>query len=332
MTLSLSLALALAAAPAAPKTPAATPSDRTVVDRVAAVVNGDVVTLQELARRAGPAYQQALLQPPGATRERSAREALRKAFDQIVADKLFEKQAKELDITVSDAMVDAQLEDIKRRNGFSDAELDQALQGEGLTRQAFRAQLRTQLQNFELLRMRIGNKVRTSDEDLRSYYQAHRAEFEGEDEVKVRHLFLPLAAGASDADAQRVLAQARQLAGRVAAGESFAKLARELSKGPNAQEGGDLGWLAPGRIDPSLERAVFALQPGQVSAPVRAGPGVHLFFVEERRKGGGKTFEEAKDEIRNRLLDEQGEAYRQQYIAELRRDAVIDLKIPELKQ
>jgi peptidyl-prolyl cis-trans isomerase SurA len=323
LSLPLALALTAAAAPA---------ENRTVVDRVAAIVNGDVVTLQEVARRAGPSYVQAQAQPAGAARDRATREALRKALDGIVADKLFEKQAKELDITVSDAMVDAQIDDIKKRNAFTDAELDQALQAEGLTRAAFRAQLKGQLQNFELLRQRIGNKVHTGDDDLRNYYQAHRGEFEGDDEVKARHIFLPVTPGASDAEVQRVQAEARRVLARLSAGEDFAKLARELSKGPNAQEGGDLGWIARGRIDPMLERAIFALKAGQVSEPVRAGPGIHLFLAEDRRKGGGKSFEEAKEEIRNRLLDEQGEAYRQQYIAELRRDAVIDVKLPELKQ
>jgi peptidyl-prolyl cis-trans isomerase SurA len=53
--------------------------------------------------------------------------------------------------------------------------------------------------------------------------------------------------------------------------------------------------------------------------------------VDDRRLGGGKTFDEAKADIRNRLQGEQVESYRQQYLAELRRDALIDVKLPELK-
>jgi len=68
-----------------------------------------------------------------------------------------------------------------------------------------------------------------------------------------------------------------------------------------------------------------------VSKLVRAGPGIHLFKVEERRQGGGKTFDQAKDEIRDKLSMEQTQAYREQYLGELKRDAVIDLRIPELK-
>lgn len=323
MTLSLALSLALAAAAAAPS--------RQVVDRVAAVVNGDVVTLQELARKAGPAYDQAAALPPGTRRDAAVRDTLQRALDAVIADRLFDAQAKALEINVNDAMVDAQVEDIKRRNGFDDADLDRALAAEGLDRAAFRAQLRTQLQNFELLRLRIGSKVRTSEEDLLNYYQTHLAEFEGEDEVKVRHIFVPLAPGASAADVARAQTYADKILARLRAGEDFAAVAEQVSQGPNAEDGGDLGWIPRGRLDPTLEKTIFGLKEGAISAPVRSGPGLHIFKAEARRKGNARSFEEAKAEIRNRLLDEQGEAYRQQYVAELRRDAVIDVLMPELK-
>ena len=118
---------------------------------------------------------------------------------------------------------------------------------------------------------------------------------------------------------------------RLAGGEPFAEVAKAMSKGPGAAEGGDLGWLRRGTMQRSLEEVVFALKDGEVSKLVRAGPGLHLFKVEERRTGGGRTFEQAKDEIRDRLSMEQTQAYREQYLGELKRDAVIDLRIPELK-
>ncbi|HSN15899.1 MAG TPA: peptidylprolyl isomerase, partial [Anaeromyxobacteraceae bacterium] len=118
---------------------------------------------------------------------------------------------------------------------------------------------------------------------------------------------------------------------RLATGEDFAKLARELSKGPGAEEGGDLGWLRRGVVQKPLEDAAFALKAGQVSGLVRAGPGLHVLKVEERRVGGARSFEQVKEELRERLSNEQLDTYRQQYIEELRRDAIVDVKLPELK-
>lgn len=332
MNLSLSLALlALSAAPQPPPAAAQKPANRLVVDRVAATVNGEVVTFLELVKRTGGAYDQAMRLPPGRSRDEAVSDALKKAFDQVVADKLFQAQAKELDLEITEAQVDAQIEDIKKRNNFDDAAFLSALQAEGMDLQTFRTQIRAQLQNFALLQYKIGNKVKASDEDLKNYYQSHPQEFEGEDEVHVRHIFLPLPPGASDADAAKVQAEGQRIVQRLKAGEDFARLAKQVSKGPAADEGGDLGWVRRGTLDRALEERAFALKPGQVSELVRFGPGFHVLKAEERRRGGEKSFEQARDEIRSRLLEEQGETYRKQYVAELRRDALIDVKLPELK-
>ncbi len=332
MNSALLLSLALAATPAAPAAPAASPAPaRRVLNRVAALVNGQVVTLQEIEQRAGSALRAAEEYPAGAAREKARAEALQRAFDAIVADKLFEEKAKELEIEVTDQQVEAAIEGVKKQNGFSDAQFEQALRAEGMDPSAYRARIRRELQTFQLLQYKVGSKVKASDEDLRNYYQSHPQEFEGAEEVHVRHIFLPLPDGAGEAEVARARAEGERILQRLKVGEDFAKVAREASKGPSAPDGGDLGWLRRGTIQPDFEDAAFALETGRFSGLVRVGAGLHVIKVEERRRGGAQTFEEAKDEIRTRLMEEQGEGYRQQFVAELRRDALVDVKLAELK-
>jgi peptidyl-prolyl cis-trans isomerase SurA len=323
LNISLLLALSLLA------TPAPAPARR-VLDRVAATVNGEVVTLSELQLRAGPEYARAENLPAGPEREKARAAALRRALDLVVAEKLFEAQAKALELEVTDAQVDAAVDDIKKRNGFDDAQLDRALEEQGLDRATFRKQIRRELQTYSLLQYKVRSRVKASDEDLKSYYQSHPQEFAGEEEVHVRHILLPLADGASPADVQRAEADAQRVLQRLKSGEDFAKVAKDVSRGPSAEDGGDLGWLRRGTIHKTLEDTAFGLKDGQLSPVVRAIGGLHILKVEERSRGGARTFEEAKDEIRARLLEEQGESYRQQYVAELRRDALVDVKLPEL--
>jgi len=328
----LSLALAAATpAPAVPPAPSAPKPERRVVDRVAATVNGEVITLTDLARRAGTEWDRAERLPAGAEREKARAAALRRAFDLVLADKLFEAQAKELELEASDAQVDAAIGDIKKRNGFDDAQLDAALREQGIDRATFRGQIKRELQTYSLLQYKVRSKVKLTDEDLKAYYQSHPKEFAGETEIHVRHIFLPLPGDASEGEVARVTAEGQKVLQRLRTGEDFAAVAKEVSKAPTAVEGGDLGWLKRGSIQKSLEDAAFALKDGQLSGLVRAGPGLHILRVEERRLGGAKSFEQAKEEIRERLLNEQGERYRDQYLAELRKDAMIDLKLPELK-
>ena len=328
MTSALLLALALAATPPAPTPPAA---NRQVVDRVAALVNGEVVTLSDLTERAGAEWSRIERMDPGKERDAARAAALKRVFDLLVAERLLQDQAKALQLDVTDTQIDAAVGDIKTRNHFDDAQLDQALSDQGLTRSEFRAQISRELETYQVLQYKVRGRVKVTDDDVRNYYQTHPGEFGGQTEIHVRHIFLPLPEGAPKADEQRAFALGDKVLARLRTGEDFATVAREVSKGPSAADGGDLGWLRRGTIQKSLEDVAFKLEPGQISGLVHAGPGLHVLKVEERRVGGGKKFEDVSDEIRNRLFEEQVGAYRQQYIEELKKDALVEVKIPELK-
>jgi peptidyl-prolyl cis-trans isomerase SurA len=337
--LSLSLlALAFAAEPAASSAaPSAAPavaaeaSSRVVLNRVVATVNGEVVTQQELELRAGEEWRTANLSPPGPERDRAVALALRRAFDSVVAEKLFHAQATTLQIEIGEDQINSAIEDIKKRNHADDKQLDQMLAEQGLTRPTFREQLRGQLESYGVLSAKVRSKVKVTDEDVMNYYRLHPGEFTGEEELHVRHILVPLPENAGAAEVSRAQAEGEKALQKLAGGAPFAEVARTSSKGPGAADGGDLGWLRRGTMQRSLEEVVFALKDGEVSRLFRAGPGLHLFKVEERRTSGGRGFDLVKDEIRERLSMEQTQAYREQFLGELKRDAVLDIRVPELK-
>jgi peptidyl-prolyl cis-trans isomerase SurA len=333
----LPLLSVLAAAPPAAKADAAAattagPAGKVdVVDRVAALVDGEVITLSEVEDRAGAELRRAEAIPQGPGRAQALTEALRHALDGIISDKLLQKQAQVLQLQATDQQVDAAVEDIRNRNHFTPEQLDRALAEQGLDKETFRAQVRRELESYQVMQAKVRSKVKLTDDDLRNYYQTHPQEFGGEEEVRVRHIFLPLAENASPAEEARVRGVAAKIEQRLAKGEDFARVAREISKGPSAKEGGDLGWLKRGTIQKQLEDVAFGLKVGQVSSLVRAGAGLHLLKLEERRHSGSKAFDDVKEEIRGRLFDEQVTATRQQLLEEIRKGAVIDIKVPELR-
>jgi peptidyl-prolyl cis-trans isomerase SurA len=337
------LALALAADPAAPVPPAtaapaaeaaapAATAPRVVLNRVAATVNGEVVTQQELEGRGGDEWKRASALAPGPERDRAVALVLRRVFEGVVAEKLFRAQATTLQIEVTEDQITSAIEDIKKRNNADDKQLDLMLAQQGLNRATFREQLRGQLESYAVLSNKVRSKVKVTDDDVRNYYRLHPGEYAGEEELHVRHVLIPLPEGAGPAEVARAQAEGQKALQRLAGGEPFAEVARAVSRGPGARDGGDLGWLRRGTMQRSLEEVVFALKDGQVSTLFRAGPGLHLFKVEERRSGGGRSFDQVKEEIRERLSMEQTQAYREQFIVELKRDAVIDILSAELKE
>lgn len=321
MILPLLLAAAGAAAPAAPGR---------VLDRVAAVVNGEVITLAELEERAGPDLRRADAEPAGPQRDQARAHVLQQTLDVVVAEKLFGAQVSSLGVEVGDAEIDQVIDDVKKRNHLDDAHLDEALGQQGMDRAGYRKAVKRDLETMRIVQMKIRSKVKVSDEDVQNYWQTHPQEFKADEEVRVRHVFLALAEGASAAEAARVRERAEKVVARLRRGDEFGLVARQLSEGPSAQEGGELGWLRRGTVQPEVEKVAFGLQTGQISDPVRTRSGYQILQVEERRGGGPKPLAEVKEEIRDRLMNEQGDRYRVQFIADLKKDAAIEIKMPEL--
>jgi peptidyl-prolyl cis-trans isomerase SurA len=325
MTPSLLLLAALLAAPAS------TASDRRPIDRVAAVVNGEVVTLSELVARSGNEYRRADALPPGASRDRARAKALQTAFDQVVAERLVEGEAKTLGIEVTETQIDAAVDDVKKRNNLSDEMLKQALASEGLDLKSYRDRLRKDFENHLLIMAKVQNRVKVSDDDIRGYYQSHLQEFAGEEQMKLRLILLTVPAGAPAEEDARVKSSGEVLLTRLAAGEDFAALAKQVSQGPGASSGGDLGWVKKGTMPIDLERVAFVLTPGQNSGLVRAKTGWIILKADDKRASKAPPLDEVKDRIREKIGNQQAEIYRKQYIEELKREAVIETKIPELE-
>jgi peptidyl-prolyl cis-trans isomerase SurA len=303
-----------------------------VIDRVAGVVNGDVITLRELEDRAGSELKRVDAMAPGPDRDKARASALKSAFDSLVAEHLFAAQVTALGVEVTDPEIDSVIADVKRRNGLDDERLNQALAAQGMDWVSYRKAVKRDLESMRLVQLKIRSKVKVTDEDVRNYWQTHPQEFRAGEEVRARLIFFPLPAEAGEAGAARMQAEAEQALARLRAGEDFGLVARQVSQGPSASEGGELGWLRRGTVQAAIEKVIFALQPGQYSQPIRTSSGIQILQVEERRGGGVRPLEQVTEEIRDRLVNEQGDAYRAQYIADLRRDASIETLLPELKE
>jgi peptidyl-prolyl cis-trans isomerase C len=83
---------------------------------------------------------------------------------------------------------------------------------------------------------------------------------------------------------------------------AFAQAADKYSEDATAGQGGDLGWVGPGKMDPTFEEAAFNLEPGQISGMIQTKFGYHLILVEERRPEGTASFDEVKGRIREEML------------------------------
>jgi len=113
------------------------------------------------------------------------------------------------------------------------------------------------------------------------------------EEVHARHILV-----ANEDAAKKIIADLKK-------GGDFAALAKQHSTDPGAQNGGDLGFFKKDDMVPAFAEAAFALKPGEISAtPVKTQFGYHVIKVEERRAAPPPSFEEAKEELRQRVIQE----------------------------
>jgi len=155
------------------------------------------------------------------------------------------------------------------------------------------------LEYVEILLDDVKAEVVVSAEDVRDYYDANPERFISADQRNVSHILILIDDEVDDATAA---ATAADLRARLDQGEAFEALARENSQDPvSAVEGGDLGWAMPGDYPEAFEEVLFALEPGQVSAPVRTEFGFHLIRLDEIRAGTQQQFEEVRDELFDEL-------------------------------
>ena len=123
------------------------------------------------------------------------------------------------------------------------------------------------------------------EEEILAYFDQHREEYHQPRRVNLEYVFLEKAP--SQADEDTVRAELEAVRERALEGEDFAELAQAFSQGPSADEGGDLGFFGRGVMDSSFEAAAFALQEGEISAPVRTTFGWHIIKLLERRVKNG---------------------------------------------
>lgn len=300
-------------------------AEATVVERLVAVIDGEPYTLSNIKTYAKTKLGRNF--PAGDLNHITTSD--REVLEQFLTDKLLEAEVREAGINITEADIDRYIEQVKKTNQLSDEDLKRALSREQHTLASYKASVKAEMEKSDLIDRQVRRKITISDEDVERYYRLHIDTFRTEQRAHIRHILLALAENAPPERVASVVAQARELHRRIAAGEDFAKLARENSQGAGHAEGGDIGWVKRGTLIGPIEDVAFGkLSVGRVSEPFRTSMGIHIVKLEGREAGQPVPLSTVAPRIKQELLNKALEERFANWVkGDLRRKHRVDLKI-----
>jgi peptidyl-prolyl cis-trans isomerase SurA len=296
-----------------------------VVDQLIAVIDGEPYTLRNVEQFAKTKLNRTF--PSGNLNP--INESDGEVLEQFITDRLLEAEVRETGLRVTDQDVDQYIDEVKKSHRLSETDFKLAVAREGMTFEAYRASVKTELEKTELVRRQVRSKINVTDADVERYYKLNAKNYRSPDRAHFRHILFSLSEKAVPEVVEKTLAKAREVYERIIAGADFAKLAEETSEGAGRNAGGDIGWVNRGTLIKGLDEAIFEkLSVGQVSEPFRTSMGYHIVKLEARQSGGVQPLATVAPKIKAEL---QAKASEERYLkwlkTDLRRKHRVDIKL-----
>nr|WP_315596772.1 peptidylprolyl isomerase [uncultured Cupriavidus sp.] len=254
-----------------------------LVDEVVAIVNNSVITRRELLDRADEIEGQMR----AANRPVPERpDLLGEVLERLVMDRVQTQAAQDAGIKVTDQEVDRAIESVAQQNKMSATELRTRVEASGMTWTKYRDELRKQVQVIRLREREVDSKVQVYDGEIDNFLAARGGQpaATGPAEYNVQQILVRVPENASDAQKAQLKAKAEGLLKQAQGGADFAELAKSSSEGPEASQGGSMGFREIGRLPALFANAVVDLQPGKVVPEVvESANGFHVLKLAAKR-------------------------------------------------
>jgi peptidyl-prolyl cis-trans isomerase SurA len=275
------------AAPAVPATPAAPAAAATAAaaaqpladsSRIAAVVNGDIISEADIGNRARLFTISTGLPMTPDVIERLRPQILR----QLIDERLRIQEAQRRKIVIQDTQIATAIKDIETRNNLQPGALRAKLSSDGVSTRTLIDQIRAQLAWSQMLKDVVSDKIHVTEADVAEQQKLAEQQI-GQTEYRLGEIFIPVDNLANSADAQRF---AETVITELRGGASFPLVAAQFSQTQSALEGGELGWEQANQLDPAVARIVTQMPVGAISNPVRVPGGFSVVALQAKREIG----------------------------------------------
>ena len=253
-----------------------------MLDRIVAIVDGDVVLESELVRRSNSIIKQ--------IKERKQKvpsnKILRKqVLERLIVEALQLDSAKRVGVRISDRELIATLERIAEGNSVSLAQLKTQVESDGIPWPIFSEDMRNEIMISRVKSGMVQRRIQVSDKEVDNIVVLMDREGESKLQYHLGHILLAMPEGASPEDVTAKREQEKTIVSALRGGSNFEEFAIAFSNGQKSLEGGDWGWRPLSQLPSLFAGTVKNMEVNDVSEPLRSGSGLHILYLKDKKGG-----------------------------------------------
>ena len=274
-------------------------SATTIIDRIAIVVDEDVIMQSELEERFEAVRSQI-------SSQKNARmpsdDVLKKQIEeQMIIESLQLQRAERAGIRISDEEINNTLAQIAKENNLSLNEFKEALTVDGISWSGMRSRVSKELKINRLQQGTMRRRIQVSEQEIKNFLSSELGSNLTADQYRLGHILIPIPENPSNNDLKTASSQANSIFAKIEEGDDFRALALEFSSGQNSLEGGDLGWRKAAQLPTIFSDLVDNMEIGETRSPIRSGRGFHILKLFNKR-GASTEGKIAQTRVRHVLV------------------------------
>lgn len=261
----------------------------TMLDKVVAIVDDDIVLNSELQQRMMTINEQIA---QSGTQAPPQEIILQQVLERLISERLQLNMGYNAGIRITDEELNGAIARVAQSNGLTITQYIAQIQSRGGTIAVVREEIRNEMVIRRVQQGKVMRRIRISEQELDNFLTSEEGRFLISPDVNIGQILLSVPTGSSKDDTDGILARAHKLHTDTSNGTDFRQLAIANSADQSALQGGDLGWRKMAQLPGVFIDAVEQLELGQVSDPIRSDAGYHLLKLYERRGGGKQLIEQ----------------------------------------
>jgi parvulin-like peptidyl-prolyl isomerase len=291
-----------------------------IINMILVKVNGTPILLSDLESEVAERLPLVQQQIPQSELEAQMPLIRREVLRGLIDEQMMLQRADRLGIVADANQVDSQIERLREQNGFTtDAQLEEALAGMGMTLAEMRERMRSTLRQQRLVFEEVQRGIFVSEAEINSFYDENPDQFAAPDQVRLEQLVFLIQAGNEATVGQ----QAASAAAALRAGGSLEEVAAQFPGSVPFAE--DPSFVALVDLNDALAAAVPDMPEGVYSDPVRSQFGYHVVRVAERQEQQRANLADVREQIKNRLTTQKSQDRLEQYVGQLRDRTTLEI-------